>query len=259
MAIPTTIRLGDGEISRVGLGTNRLTNTPHNVAFVRSAAEAGIGMIDTAHLYTGGMSEATIGAALGSDHPRVVVATKGGFQRGQGRRDVLSAQIEQSLRSLRSDTIDLYYLHRVDPETPLEESVSVIREFVDRGSIRLVGLSEVGVDEIVRARRIVPIAAVQNQYNLSDRGWDEVVDYSEREAIVFVPFFPLRGTGGFALLRVAERRSVTANQVALAWLLHRSPQILPIPGTLSIEHLRENVAALPIELSDEELASLAAR
>src|SRR4051812_34707006 len=191
-----TIRLGGREIPRIGLGTNRLTNTERNIAFVRAAAQAGIGMIDTAHLYTGGASEKTIGAALGGSPPPVVVATKGGFQRGEGRCEVLSSQIEQSLRSLRVDEIELFYLHRVDPDTPLEESVATIAEFVQRGAIRLVGLSEVGIDEIERARRVAPIAAVQNQYNLAERGWEDVVSYCEREEIVFVPFFPLRGTGG---------------------------------------------------------------
>jgi aryl-alcohol dehydrogenase-like predicted oxidoreductase len=258
MTIDKTIRLGGRQIPRMGLGTNRLTNTPQNMALIRSAAEAGIGMIDTAHLYTGGGSEETIGAAIGGDHA-VIVATKGGFQRGQGRRDVLSAQIEQSLRSLQTGTIDLFYLHRVDPDTPLEESLATIAEFVARGSIRLVGLSEVGVDEIERARGVVPIAAVQNQYSLSDRGWDEVVDYCERESIVFVPFFPLRGTGGFGLQQIAERHGVTESQVAVAWLLQRSPSILPIPGTLRLEHLRANVAALDIELTNEEFEALRER
>ena len=243
----------------MGLGTNRLTNTPQNVAFVRAAARAGIGMIDTAHLYTGGASEQTIGSALGGSPSPVVVATKGGFQRGQGRRDVLTAQIEQSLRSLRADAIDLFYLHRVDPDTPLEESVGTIAGFVEQGRIRIVGLSEVDVGEIERARRVVPIAAVQNQYNLAERSWNEVVDYCERESIVFVPFFPLRGTGGATLRRIAEHRGATTSQIALAWLLHRSPAILPIPGTLAIEHLAENVDALEINLTDEEFAALAQR
>jgi pyridoxine 4-dehydrogenase len=258
MAIQATIRIGDRQIPRMGLGTNRLTNTPGNVALIRTAASAGIGMIDTAHLYTGGKSEETIGAALavraGGSSP--VVATKGGFHPGEGRPDVLRGQIEQSLRSLRTDAIDLYYLHRVDPDTPLEESIGTIAEFVEQGRIRLVGLSEVGIDEIERARRIVPIAAVQNQYNVSDRGWDEVIDYCEREGIVFVPFYPLSGSSGPRLEVIAERRGVTTSQVALAWLLHRSPAILPIPGTLSIEHLRQNVAALEIDLTNEELASI---
>src|SRR6476469_5183564 len=128
MAIVTTTRLGDRQVTRMGLGTNRLTNTPQNVTFVRAAAQAGIGMFDTAHMYTGGASEQTIGNALGGPSP-VVVATKGGFQHGQGRREALTAQIEQSLRSLRTEAIDLYYLHRVDPDTPLEESVGTIAEF----------------------------------------------------------------------------------------------------------------------------------
>jgi pyridoxine 4-dehydrogenase len=257
MAIERTIRIGDRQVARMGLGTNRLTNTPQNVAFVRVAAQAGIGMIDTAHLYTGGASEQTIGMALGGGPSLVVVATKGGFQRGQGRREALTAQIEQSIRSLRTSAIDLFYLHRVDPDTPLEESVGTIAQFVRRGQIRSVGLSEVGIEEIERARRVVPIAAVQNQYSLSERSWDEVVDYCEREGIVFVPFFPLRGTGGFTLQRIAEQRGATTSQIALAWLLHRSPAILPIPGTLALEHLKENVEALEISLTDEELAALA--
>src|SRR3954470_10504483 len=136
MAIEKTIRLGDRQITRMGLGTNRLTNTPQNIAFVRAAAQTGIAMIDTAHLYTGGSSEQAIGSALGGAPSPVVIATKGGFQRGEGRREVLSAQIEQSLRSLRTEAIDLYYLHRVDPDTPLEESVGTIAEYAERGRIR---------------------------------------------------------------------------------------------------------------------------
>jgi pyridoxine 4-dehydrogenase len=255
---PKTVRLGDTEVGRIGLGTNRLRNTPANVAFVREAVAAGVGMIDTAHTYTGGESEVTIGAALSREPERCVIATKGGggSSPGRGRPDVLHAEIEESLRRLRTDRIPLYYLHRVDPATPLEESLAAINEYRDRGKIRHIGISEVSIDEIERARRVVPIAAVQNHYNLSERKHEEVVDYCERENIVFVPFFPLRGDGGRTVEEIAARHGATPVQITLAWLLRRSPAMLPIPGTLSLEHLKENVAALQIELTDVEFEAL---
>src|ERR687890_757488 len=151
-----TIRIAGVEVPRVGLGTNRLTTAPEHVAFVRDAVAAGVRHIDTAHLYSGGDSERAIGEALGGEREDVLVATKGGYRPGQGRPDLLRAQIEQSLRSLRTDAIGLYYLHRVDPETPLEESLGAIAEYVERGAIRHVGVSAVGVDEIERARSVVP-------------------------------------------------------------------------------------------------------
>jgi pyridoxine 4-dehydrogenase len=226
----STFRLAGVEVPRIGLGTNRLT--PQHVAFVRQAVAAGVRHIDTAHLYTGGDSERALGEALDGVAEDVLVATKGGYRAGEGRPDVLQAQIEQSLRSLRTEAIGLYYLHRVDPETPLEESLGAIKDHVDRGAIRHVGVSEVTVEQLERARRIVPIAAVQNRYNLADRKHDDVIDHCEREGIAFVPYFPLRGDGD--------------NATKLAWLLKRSPVVLPIPGTLSIEHLRENLAALDL-------------
>jgi len=254
--VTRTLRLGDTEVNRVGLGTNRLAHTPENVEFVEQAVAAGVNVIDTAHLYTSGESERTIGAALSSPPPGCVIETKGGFRRGEGRPEVLAAQIEQSLRSLRTDTIELYYLHRVDPETPLETSLGAIKEYRDRGQIRHIGLSEVGVEEIDRARQVVPITAVQNRYNLSERGYDDVVDHCEREGIVFVPFFPLRADGGSALEKIADSRGAPPEQVALAWLLRRSPVMLPIPGSLSIEHVRSNLEALDIELTDDEFEAL---
>jgi pyridoxine 4-dehydrogenase len=249
-------RLGDIELTRIGLGTNRLRSTPENVAFIREALAAGVNLVDTAHSYTGGESEATIGAALSPVPEGVVVATKGGYARGEGRPEVLRAQIEDSLRRLRTDTIGLWYLHRVDPETPLEESLGAIAEYRDAGKIRHVGLSQVGIDEIERARRVVPIAAVQNQYNLSAREWEDVVDHCAAEGIVFVPYFPLRGDGGPALAEIAGRHGATPAQITLAWLLGRSPATVPIPGTLSLEHLKENLAALELELTDDELEAL---
>jgi pyridoxine 4-dehydrogenase len=237
---PPTLTIGDTQVARIGLGTNRLTTAPEHVEFVRQAVAAGINHIDTAHLYTGGESERALGEALSSAPGDVLVATKGGY-RGAAP-ETLRAEIDESLRRLRTETLELYYLHRVDPEIPLEESLGVIDEYRQAGKIRHVGLSEVGVQEIERARKVLPIAAVQNEYNLAEREHDEVVDHCAREGIAFVAFYPLHGA----------RRP----QVALAWLLQRSPTLAPIPGTLSIDHARENLAALDLELSDEELGAL---
>jgi pyridoxine 4-dehydrogenase len=229
------LRLGNAEVPRIGLGTNRLTNTSEHVGLVKDAVAAGLGHIDTAHSYAGGESEETIGAALSPVAEGVVVATKGGWGAGNGRPDVLRAQIEESLRRLRTETIALYYLHRVDPETRLEDSLGAIIE---------------------RAREVVPVAAVQNNYSLAERKHEDVLDYCAAEGIVFVPFFPLRGVGSRQLSEIADRHGASAAQIALAWLLRRSPTTLPIPGTLSLEHLKENLAALEIELSDPEFEAL---
>ena len=249
------MKLGDIDVARIGLGTNRLTR--ENIAFVKAAVAAGVQMIDTAHLYTGGQSEQTIGEALSPFPDNCVVATKGGFGgAGRGRPEVLRAELEQSLRSLKTDSIFLYYLHRVDPETPIEESLAAIKEYRDRGKVRHVGISEVEIDQIERARRVVPITAVQNHYNLSERKFEGVVDHCANEGIVFVPFFPLRGHGGATLDEIAGRHGATAQQITLAWLLRRSPAILPIPGTLSLDHLKQNLAALKIELTEKEFEAL---
>jgi pyridoxine 4-dehydrogenase len=248
------MKLGDFEVGRIGLGTNRLTNTPEHVAFVKEAVAAGVNLIDTAHTYARGESEETIGAALSPFPDDCVVATKGGWN--SGRPEVIRAEIEESLRRLRTDVIALYYLHRVDPQIPIEESVGAIREYRDSGRIRHVGASNVGVEQIERAREVVPIAAVQNPYNLSERRHEDVVDYCAAEGIVFVAYFPLRSLGGRTVADIAGRRNATPAQIALAWLLKRSPIVLPIPGTLSREHLRENLAALEIELSDAEFRAL---
>jgi pyridoxine 4-dehydrogenase len=249
----TDFRLAGVDVPRIGLGTNRLTTAREHLTFVRAAVAAGVRHIDTAHLYTGGDSERAIGEALEGASDGVLVATKGGFGgAGQGRPEVLGAQIEQSLRALRTEAIGLYYLHRVDPETPLEDSLGAIKAYVDRGAIRHVGVSEVSVEQIERARQVVPIAAVQNRYSLAERGHDDVIDFCEREGIEFVPYYPLRGDGGPGVAAAAERLGVTENMIKLAWLLRRSPAVLPIPGTLSIEHLRENLEALELELDDPD-------
>lgn len=251
------MKIGTVDVARIGLGTNQLRHTRENVAFIRQAVDAGVQMIDTAHLYAGGESEATIGEALSAVPERCIVATKGGHGgAGSGRPDVLRREIEESLTRLRSERLDLWYLHRVDPQTPIEESLGAIREFVDRGIIRHVGISHVDIGQIERARVAVPITAVQNQYNLSDRTYDAVVDYCATQGIVFVPYYPLHGAEGRVLEEIAARRGVTPRQIALAWLLRRSPAMLPIPGTLRLEHLKENLAARSIQLTDAEFEAL---
>ena len=242
------------EMARIGLGTNRLTNTHTNIAFIKAAIAAGVQVIDTAHLYTGGQSEETIGAALSPIPDNVIVATKGGFNGGSPA--VIRSEIDESLRRLRGKSIALYYLHRVDPNVPIETSLAAIKEYVDRGVIRNVGVSQVTVEQIERARKVVPIAAVQHQYSLSERKHDAEVDYCTREGIPFVPFYPLHGAEGRALEEVAGRKGATTKQVALAWLLKRSPVMLPIPGTLSLAHVKENLAASKIELSEADMSAL---
>jgi pyridoxine 4-dehydrogenase len=249
-----TVTLGETPLTRIGLGTNRLTNTPENVAFVRDAVAVGIALIDTAHTYTGGQSEQTIGAALSSSPDAFVVATKGGYR--SGRPEAVSSEIDESLRRLRTDRIDLYYLHKPDPETPLEESLGVIKEYRERGAIEHAGVSNVSVEQIERAREVVSITAVQNHYNLSERTNDDVVDYCADNGMLFVPYFPLRNQAGPVVAEIAERHGATAGQIALAWLLRRSPATLPIPGTLSPEHLKENLAAAEVELTDDEFEAL---
>jgi pyridoxine 4-dehydrogenase len=254
-AASRTLTIADTEVARIGLGTNRLTSTPENHAFLREAIEAGLGLIDTAHSYSGGDSERAIGDALSPKPDGLLVGTKGGYG-GTATPEELRAQIEQSLESLRTEAIDLYYLHRVHPETPLEASLGAIADYREAGRIKAIGISAVEVDQIEAAREVVPIAAVQNHYNVAERSFDDVVEYCEESGIIFVPYFPLKGNRPPALAEVARSHDATPAQIALAWLLRRSPVILPIPGTLSIDHLRENLGALEIELTDAEFEAL---
>lgn len=251
---PTRLTLGDVEVARIGLGTNRLTMTPDHVALVKEAVAAGVNLIDTAHTYARGQSEDTIGTALSGIPNGSVVETKGGWD--GARPEVLRAELEESLRRLRTNRIDLYYLHRPDPSVAIEESMRAIKEARDDGKIRDVGVSNVGVEQIERAREVVPIVAVQNPYSLEERRYEDVVEHCEAEGLVYVAYFPLRRVGDSALADVAAQLGATAAQVALAWILKRSPALLPIPGTLSLEHLRENLAALEIELGDAEFETL---
>src|SRR4051812_2924425 len=250
----TTITLGETSLTRIGLGTNRLTNTPENVAFVRAAVDAGIRLIDTAHTYAGGESEQAIGAALSGSPEGAIVATKGGYR--DARPERLRAEVDESLERLRTDSIALYYPHKPDPQVPLEESLGALEEYRDRGAIQHVGVSNVTRDQVERAREVVPIAAVQNHYNLAERASDDVVDYCTDNGILFVPYFPLRAEGPPEVEEIAERHGATSAQITLAWLLRRSPVMLPIPGTLSLEHVKENLDPADIELSDEEFDTL---
>jgi aryl-alcohol dehydrogenase-like predicted oxidoreductase len=252
----TTLRIAETAVPRIGLGTNRLQDTAEHAAFVRDAIAAGIRHIDTARLYSGGCSESAIGAALSSGRPDgVVVATKGGYH--DGRPETIAREIEESLRQLRTERIDLYYLHRVDDDVAIEDSLAAIVRERDRGRIAHIGVSNVDLAQLARARAVTEIAAVQNHYNLAHREHEDVLDFCGREGIAFVPYFPLRDETP-ALREVAARHGATPAAVVLAWLLRRSPTTLPIPGTLSVAHVRENLAALELDLSDEDVAALGA-
>lgn len=256
-AISRTITLGDHQLNRIGLGTNRLTNTTESRSFLEAAIGAGVNFVDTAHLYTDGESEVAIGMALAPFADDLVVVTKGGFG-PDGGTEGLREELETSFERLRTDTILLYYLHRVHPDVPLEETMGLLREYRDAGRITHVGLSQVSVEQIEHARSVLPIAAVQNKYSLVERAYDEVVDYCTSEDIVFVPYFPLRGGESRELVEIAERYDANPRQIKLAWLLKRSPAVAPIPGTLSLQHLGENLAALDIDLSTEDFETLRA-
>jgi len=251
-----TFTLDGAEVNRVGLGTNRLTDTEANCEFLGEAVAAGLGFIDTAHLYSGGDSEAAVGAALAPFPDDLVVATKGGYR--SNSPEVLRAEIEESFARLRTEAFDLWYLHRVHDDAPFEATLELVREYVDDGRIRNVGLSAVSVEQVRTARAIVPIAAVQNEYGLGNREHEDVVSYCAFEEILFVPYYPLAGEETAALREVAAIHDASTNQVRIAWLLQRSPWVVPIPGTLSVDHLRDNLAALAIELSDEEQRAIEA-
>jgi pyridoxine 4-dehydrogenase len=266
---------GDLVVNRLGFGAMRLTGEgiwgePENPEearrVLRRAVELGVNLIDTADSYGPEVSERLIGAALHPYPEDLVVATKGGFTRPRGRwvpdgrPEHLREACEGSLRRLKVDRIDLYQLHRPDPKVAFEASVWALAVLRDEGKIRHVGLSNVGVRELEIALDIVPIASVQNRYNLSDRSSEAVLQACEREEVGFIPWFPL-ATGRLArpggpLDEIADRHDATPSQVALAWLLKHSPAMLPIPGTSSASHLEENVAAAALELADDQMAAL---
>jgi pyridoxine 4-dehydrogenase len=270
------ISLG-GEISahRLGFGAMRLTGEgiwgpPKDrqaaLAVLRRAAELDINFIDTADSYGPHVSEELIAEALFPYPAGLVIATKGGWNRpgpNQWTHDAtpshLRKAVEGSLKRLRLERIDLYQLHIPDPVISFEASVETLAQLRNEGKIRLVALSNVTQEHIERARKIVPIVSVQNRYSFADREWDYVVDYCERHGIAFIPWFPL-GAGkvaGEVLGRIAQAHGASPTQVALAWLLQRSPITLPIPGTSSIEHLEQNIAAASLRLEREEYEELA--
>lgn len=260
-----TVRLGDREVYRLGIGTNRLTDTEPGHALLRRAVELGVNFIDTADVYQSTASETAIGNTLGRDARNVVVATKGGMIRASSGRGVdghpeyLRQAVEASLRRLRVDCIELYQLHRVDPEVPIETSVGALKELQQAGKIRRIGLSNVSVEELERARRVASIVSVQNRYNLLEREQEGVLEYCEAHSIAFIPWTPIyRGNLATtkALSEMAVRYRVSPHQLALSWLLKRSPVMLPIPGTLSTVHLEENLAAARVELSDADFERL---
>jgi pyridoxine 4-dehydrogenase len=268
---------GDLEVRRMGFGAMRLTGEgiwgppedPETAkAVLRRAVELGVDFIDTADSYGPDVSEELIAEALHPYPGGLAIATKGGLTRSgpnqwspDCRPEHLREACEGSLRRLRLERIDLYQLHTVDPEVPFEESVGALVELRDEGKIAHIGLSNVNVDQLARAREIVPIVSVQNRFSLDDRESEPVLDECEVHGIAFIPWFPL-AAGGLAadglIARIGADHQATPFQVALAWLLARSPVMLPIPGTSSTEHLAENVAAAGLKLSQEEFEQLAA-
>ena len=267
---------GDLPVRRLGLGTMRLTGPgvwgpPEDrhqaIAVLVRAVDLGVTLIDTAESYGPHVSEVLIAEALHPYPTGLVIATKGGFDRPgpgewriNGRPERLREELDGSLRCLKLERIDVYQLHRIDPAVPEDDQFGALQTFQREGKIRHVGLSEVSVDQIERARQCLPIVSVQNRYNFLNRGADDVVEYCARERIGFIPWYPLlegqlaqRGDG---LARLAAERGVTPAQIALAWLLRRSPVMLPIPGTARVAHLEENIAAAAVALSSEEYAGL---
>jgi len=237
------------------------------IRVVRRAAELGVNFIDTADSYGPYVSEGIIAEALYPYPEGVVVATKGGLERPgpdrwveNGKPEHLKSACEGSLRRLRLDRIDLYQLHRIDPKVPVEHQLGALKDLQAEGKIKHIGLSEVSVRQLQHARTIAPIASVQNRYSVTDRGSEDVLDYCEQNDIVFIPWFPLAAgqlTGADSpLRRVAAQKNATPSQVALAWLLARSPVIVPIPGTSKVAHLIENVAAATMTLTEDEFNTL---
>jgi len=267
---------GDLEVCRMGYGAMRITGAgifgeppdrEASKAVLHRAIELGITFIDTAESYGPEVSERLIAEALHPYPEGLVIATKGGLPRTDdggwspdGRPEHLRESCAGSLRRLRLDRIDVYQLHRVDPNVPLEESVGALAQLRAEGKVRHVGLSNVSEGQLDRARKIVPIVSIQNRYSVAERDDDALVDRCERDGIAYIPWYPLaagrvaENSGPWE--RVARARGATAAQVWLAWLLHRSPAMLPIPGTNSIEHLEENVAAAGLELTDVEFEAL---
>src|ERR1700735_2194650 len=270
-------RIGnDLRVTRLGFGSMRLTgdgiwgepaDRAECVRVLRRAVELGIDFIDTADSYGPAVSEEIIAEALHPYPADLVIATKGGFERPgpnkwveNGRPEHLRSACEGSLRRLRLQRIDLYQLHRIDPKVPAEDQLGTLKDLQTQGKIKHIGLSEVSVKQIQHARKIVPIVSVQNRYSITDRGSEDVLEYCEEQKMGFIPWFPLaagRVSGSESpVSRIAAQWRVTPSQMALAWLLARSPVILPIPGTSKVEHLEENVAAAALELDEKTMQEI---
>jgi pyridoxine 4-dehydrogenase len=276
MTSDTFLLGGDLPVRRLGFGSMRLTGKgiwgepsdhAEAIAVLRRAIELGINLIDTADSYGPEVAERLIAEALYPYPKALVIATKAGFQRPgpdrwveDGRPSHLRDAVNGSLSRLRLDRIDLLQLHRIDPKVPMPEQIETLIELQREGKIRHIGLSEVNVDQIEAVRRITPIVSVQNRYNLIDRNSESVLEYCTREGLGFIPWFPL-ATGSLAkpggpLARIAAQVHATPSQVAIAWLLKKSPVMLPIPGTSSVEHLEENTAGARVELDDSMMQEL---
>jgi len=262
---------GDLPVNRLGFGAMRITgegiwgwpaDRGNALKVLRRAVELGVNLIDTADAYGPETSELLIAEALHPYPKDLVIATKGGLTRpgpGQwvpnGRPEYLTQCVEKSLKRLRLERIDFYQLHRVDPKVPMEESLGALKKIQEAGKIRHVGLSEVSPEDIDRARKVLPIVSTQNQYNISKRRWENTLAYCEKEGLGFMPWSPIGGNRGLkhnALEAAARDYHASVVQLALAWLLRRSPVMLPIPGTSSIAHLEENMAAAKLKLTAED-------
>src|SRR5690348_676841 len=262
---------GDLTVNRLGFGAMRLTgegiwgwppDRENAKKVLQRAVQLGVNLIDTADAYGPETDELLIAEALYPYPKGVVIATKGGNTRPgpnqwvpDGRPEYLKQCVDKSLKRLKLERIDLYQLHRVDPKVPMEDSLGALKEMQSAGKIRHIGLSEVSPEQVQSARKIVPIVTVQNRYNITDRKWDNALAYCEKEQIGFMPWAPVGGTRGMtnaALEKVAKDHGITIYQLGLAWLLHRSSVMLPIPGTSSLAHLEENMAARKIQLTEEE-------
>jgi pyridoxine 4-dehydrogenase len=266
---------GELKINRMGYGTMQLTgpgvwgDAPRRdeaKRVLKAAVEAGVNFIDTADSYGPHTCEVLIQEALNASYGKIVIATKGGLERPgpdqwvtNGRPEHIRQAIEGSLQRLKQEQITLWQLHRIDPKVPVEETLGPVAEAVKAGKIKHVGLSEVDVRAIQRAEKVVPIVSVQNLYNLGDLTWEAVLHYTAKRNMAFIPWYPLASGPGKMQEKIgaiAQKHKATVAQIALAWLLKRSPNILLIPGTSSLEHLQENLEATRIELSDEEFSSL---
>jgi pyridoxine 4-dehydrogenase len=267
---------GDLPIGRLGFGAMRITGDgiwgepkDRNEAkrVLKGLPDLGVNFIDTADAYGPEVSENLIAEALHPYPAGLVIATKGGFTRQGpnkwaivGRPEYLRQCVELSLRRLKLERIELYQLHRIDLQVPVEDSLGELKKMQQEGKIRHIGLSEVSVQEIERAQKTVPIVSVQNKYNIADRTHETVLQFCEKQGLGFIPWFPMEqgklNKPGSVLEQAAKSHKVTTAQLALAWLLHHSPVMLPIPGTSSVKHLEENVAAAEIKLSDAEWQSL---